>query len=358
MKKICTVVGARPQFIKLAAVSPVLRRECREVLIHTGQHYDHNMSDVFFEEMEIPRPDYNLGVAGGSHGQMTGLMLMRTEEVLLRERPDMLLVFGDTNSTLAGALAAIKIRIPVCHVEAGNRLGTFDNPEEVNRILTDHISSLHLACTASAVEFLKREGFSATVHLTGDPMYDAFLRCSGRLDGSELQGLKELDGNAISLPADFYYMTCHRQENTDEDKKLDQIFQAMDCLDAPVIYPAHPRSRDRALRLCQAGGYSNIILAQPVGYRTSISLVSRAKKIVTDSGGLQREAFFAKRPCVTVFDWISWPETMIHHCNQLAKPDKEDILAKLSASVWFDPAYQPFGDGHSAEKIVEKICAF
>ena len=358
MKKICTVVGARPQFIKLAAVSPVLRRECREVLIHTGQHYDHNMSDVFFEEMEIPRLDYNLGVAGGSHGQMTGLMLMRTEEVLLRERPDMMLVFGDTNSTLAGALAAVKLRIPVCHVEAGNRLGTFDNPEEVNRILTDHISSLHLACTASGVEFLKREGFSASVHLTGDPMYDTFLHYSGRLDGSELQGMKDLDGNAISLPADFYYMTCHRQENTDEDKKLDQIFQAMDCLDAPVIYPAHPRSRDRALRLCQAGGYSNIILAQPVGYRTSISLVSRAKKIVTDSGGLQREAFFARRPCVTVFDWVSWPETMIHHCNQLAKPDKEDILAKLSVSAWFDPAYQPFGDGHSAEKIVEKIYAF
>jgi UDP-N-acetylglucosamine 2-epimerase (non-hydrolysing)/UDP-GlcNAc3NAcA epimerase len=358
MKKICTVVGARPQFIKLAAVSPVLRRECREVLIHTGQHYDHNMSDVFFEEMEIPRLDYNLGVAGGSHGQMTGLMLMRTEEVLLRERPDMMLVFGDTNSTLAGALAAVKLRIPVCHVEAGNRLGTFDNPEEVNRILTDHISSLHLACTASGVEFLKREGFSASVHMTGDPMYDTFLHYSGRLDGSELQGMKDLDGNAISLPADFYYMTCHRQENTDEDKKLDQIFQAMDCLDAPVIYPAHPRSRDRALRLCQAGGYSNIILAQPVGYRTSISLVSRAKKIVTDSGGLQREAFFARRPCVTVFDWVSWPETMIHHCNQLAKPDKEDILAKLSVSAWFDPAYQPFGDGHSAEKIVEKIYAF
>ena len=358
MKKICTVVGARPQFIKLAAVSPVLRRECREVLIHTGQHYDHNMSDVFFEEMEIPRLDYNLGVAGGSHGQMTGLMLMRTEEVLLRERPDMLLVFGDTNSTLAGALAAVKLRIPVCHVEAGNRLGTFDNPEEVNRILTDHISSLHLACTASSVEFLKREGFSASVHLTGDPMYDTFLHYSGRLDGSELQGMKDLDGNAISLPADFYYMTCHRQENTDEDKKLDQIFQAMDCLDAPVIYPAHPRSRDRALRLCQAGGYSNIILAQPVGYRTSISLVSRAKKIVTDSGGLQREAFFARRPCVTVFDWVSWPETMIHHCNQLAKPDKEDILAKLSVSAWFDPAHHPFGDGHSAEKIVEKIYAF
>lgn len=358
MKKICTVVGARPQFIKLAVVSRVLRREHQEVLIHTGQHYDRNMSEIFFEEMGIPCPDYDLGVAGGTHGQMTGRMLMKIEEVLLRERPDMVLVFGDTNSTLAGALAAVKLQIPVCHVEAGNRLGTLENPEEVNRILTDHSSSLHLVCTASGVEFLKREGFSSSVHLVGDPMYDAFRYYSARLDGSELRELEDLDGNAVCLPADFYYMTCHRQENTDEDEKLDQIFQAMDCLDAPVVYPVHPRSRDRAMRLRRAGDYGNIILTQPVGYMTSISLVSRAKKIVTDSGGLQREAFFARKPCVTVFDWVGWPETMSNNCNQLVKPDKEDILAKLKAPVWFDPAYQPFGDGHSAEKIVEKIGAF
>lgn len=261
MKKICTVVGARPQFIKLAVVSRVLRKEFQEVVIHTGQHYDYNMSDIFFEEMDIPRPDYNLGVSGGTHAQMTGAMLMKIEETLLSERPDLLLVFGDTNSTLAGALAAVKLQIPVCHVEAGNRLGSLENPEEVNRILTDHASSLHLACTASGVDFLKREGFSSSVHLVGDPMYDAFCFYSSRSDGTELREVKDFTGNTIHIPNDFYYMTCHRQENTDEDRKLDQIFQAMDCLDAPVIFPVHPRNHDRALRLQRLGGYGNILLA-------------------------------------------------------------------------------------------------
>lgn len=356
MKKICTVVGARPQFIKLAMVSRVLRREFREVLIHTGQHYDHTMSGVFFEEMDIPKPDYNLGISGGTHGQMTGQMLIEIERVLLQERPDMLLVFGDTNSTLAGALAAVKLHIPVCHVEAGNRGGGIrENPEEINRILTDHVSSLHLVCTASGEDFLKREGFSSSIHLVGDPMYDAFCYCSARLDGSELLELKAFDGSPISLPEDFYYMTCHRQENTDTDEKLDQIFQAMNSLDAQVIYPVHPRNHERAVRLRETGEYENIILALPVGYKTSISLVNRAKKIITDSGGLQREAFFAQKPCVTVFDWAVWPETMVNGCNQLAKPQKEDILAKLDAVVQFNLSYQPFGDGHSAEKIVEQI---
>lgn len=358
MKKICTVVGARPQFIKLAAVSRVLRRSFQEVLIHTGQHYDHNMSDIFFEEMDIPRPDYNLGISGGAHGQMTGQMLIEIEKVLLQERPDMLLVFGDTNSTLAGALAAVKLHIPVCHVEAGNRLGTFENPEEINRILTDHISSLHLVCTASGVDFLKREGFSASVHLVGDPMYDAFCYYSARLDGSELEELTGLDGTCACLPDSFYYMTCHRQENTDTDEKLDQIFRAMDRLDAPVIYPVHPRNQERAARLRESGGYQNIILILPVGYKASISMVNKAKKIVTDSGGLQREAFFAHKPCVTVFDYVAWPETMVNCCNQLAKPDRADILDKLNVPVQFDPDYRPFGDGHSAEKIVERIQTF
>lgn len=358
MKRICTVVGARPQFIKLAVVSRVLRKEFQEVLIHTGQHYDHNMSDVFFEEMDIPKPDYNLGISGGTHGQMTGQMLAKIEEVLLKEQPDMLLVFGDTNSTMAAALAAVKLHIPVCHVEAGNRLGTLDNPEEVNRIVTDHVSSLHLVCTPSGVEFLKKESFFDSVHLVGDPMYDAFRYYTERLDGSEYKELVDFSGDPISLPERFYYMTCHRQENTDTDEKLDQIFQAMESLDAPAVYPVHPRNHARAERLCRERGYHNILLAQPVGYKCSISLVNRAEKIVTDSGGLQREAFFAGKPCVTVFDYVGWPETMVNNCNQLAKPDKADILKKLNTPVYFDPAYQPFGDGHSAEKIAEKIYSY
>lgn len=358
MKKICTVVGARPQFIKLAVVSKVLRGEFREVLIHTGQHYDRNMSEIFFQEMDIPEPDYNLGISGGTHGQMTGQMLVKIEEVLIKERPDMLLVFGDTNSTMAAALAAVKLHIPICHVESGLRLGTLDNPEEVNRIVTDHVSALRLACTASGMEFLRLEGLEERSFLTGDPMYDAFRYHTERLDGSELAELQDFSGKPLSLPERFYYMTCHRQENTDEDRKLDQIFQAMEALDAPAVYPVHPRNRERAARLVREKAYQNILLSQPVGYKCSISLVNRAEKVVTDSGGLQREAFFAEKPCVTVVDHVVWPETMVNKCNQLAKPDQADILDKLGAQARFDPAYRPFGDGHSREKIVARIREF
>lgn len=358
MKKICSVVGARPQFIKLAVVSRVLRRRFNEVLIHTGQHYDYNMSDVFFEEMSIPHPDYNLGIAGGTHGRMTGRMLAELEKTLMAEEPAMVLVFGDTNSTLAAALAAVKLRIPVCHVEAGNRLGTLDNPEEVNRIVTDHVSSLHLACTASGAEFLKREGFSGSVHLVGDPMYDAFLYYTERLDGRELNELTAFDGTPVALPEKFYYMTCHRQENTDRDEKLDNILAAVNELDAPTVYPVHPRNHERAEKLCRERAYRNVLLMHPVGYLASISLVNKAEKIITDSGGLQREAFFARKQCVTVFDYIGWPETMVNGCNRLARPEKADILAKLAALAEFDPNWKPFGDGHSAEKITEKIEEF
>lgn len=355
MKKICSVVGARPQFIKLAVVSRVLRKYYQEVLIHTGQHYDHNMSDVFFEEMDIPKPDYNLGISGGTHGQMTGQMLIEIEKVFLKEQPDMVLLFGDTNSTMAAALAAVKLHIPVCHVEAGNRFGTLDSPEEVNRTVTDHLSAINLPCTESSLRFLQREGLGEKSTVVGDPMYDAFCYYTAQLDGSELSEVLDFDGNAVVLPEKFYYMTCHRQENTDTDEKLEGIFSAMEALPYPTVYPVHPRNHDRAEKLCKAKGYKNIILTLPVGYQTSISLVNKAEKIVTDSGGVQREAFFAGKPCVTVLDFVVWPETMQDSCNILAKPDKEDILSKLNREVIFDPAYQPFGDGHSADKIVSVI---
>jgi len=355
MKKICSVVGARPQFIKLAVVSRVLRKRYHEVLIHTGQHYDHNMSDVFFEEMDIPKPDYNLGVSGGTHGQMTGQMLIKLEEVFMQEKPDMVLLFGDTNSTMAAALAAVKLHIPICHVEAGNRFGTLESPEEVNRTVTDHLSTINMPCTESSLRFLQREGLGDVSTVIGDPMYDAFRYYSERLDGTELENFKDFDGKEIVLPQEFYYMTCHRQENTDTDEKLDGIFSAMNSLDAPTIYPVHPRNHDRAERLCKKMGYKNIILTLPVGYKSSLALVNKAKKIVTDSGGVQREAFFAGKPCVTVLDFVVWPETMHNGCNRLAKPQKEDILEKLNQTVEFEQDYLPFGDGHSAEKIVELI---
>lgn len=356
--KIVTVVGARPQFIKAAAVSRVLRKEHEEILVHTGQHYDYNMSEVFFEELGIPKPDYNLGISGGTHGKMTGAMISAIEGVLIKEKPDMFMVYGDTNSTLAGALAAVKLHIPVCHVEAGNRLGTLRNPEEVNRICTDHVSSLLMCCVDSAVEFLRREGITHNVYLVGDPMYDAFIYYGERITEKDLINIEGLDGRQIQLPDEYYYLTCHREENTAEDKTLIEILSAMESLDAPTIYPVHPRNRERVKQLCEIKQFKNILLTNPVGYLTSIALVKGAKKIVTDSGGLQREAFFAGVQCLTVFDYVAWPETMVGNQNQLAKPDKQDIIRKLSAVVDRDTNYQPFGNGHAAEKIVEAIDNF
>ena len=353
--KIVTVVGARPQFIKAAVVSRELRRNHEEILVHTGQHYDENMSEIFFREMDIPEPDYNLGIAGGSHGKMTGNMLIAIEEVLTKEKPDVLLVYGDTNSTLAAALAAVKLHIPVCHIEAGNRLGTLSNPEEVNRICTDHVSSLLLCCTKSSMTFLKEEGLEKRGILVGDPMYDAFLYYSSKIEDRQLELILDLYGSTVEIPEQFYYMTCHREENTNTTEKLYEILSAVNALSAPTIYPVHPRNRGKVKELCEQNNFKNIITTQPFGYLQSIKLVKNAKKIITDSGGLQREAFFAKVPCVTVFDYVVWPETMIGNANQLAKADKKDILKKLSVEVVWNEGYQPFGAGDSAQKIVEEM---
>lgn len=353
--KILTVVGARPQFIKAAVVSRLLREQVQEVLVHTGQHYDYNMSDIFFEELNIPKPDYNLGISGGSHGVMTGRMLASIEEVLLKEQPDKLLVYGDTNSTLAASLAAVKLHIPVYHVEAGNRFGTLDSPEEVNRIVTDHVSTCLMPCTESAAQFLSKEGLADKTHLVGDPMYDAFLYYGTRIGEDDKNAMVDFEDRPITRPDEFYYLTCHRQENTDTDEKLTEILMAMNSMDAPTIYPVHPRNHERAKRICEKEKFRNIILTKPVGYLTSISLVNRAKKIVTDSGGLQREAFFAGKQCVTVLDFVVWPETMVSNRNQLARQDANDILEKLNVVQNIDSTYHPFGDGHSGEKIVELI---
>ena len=351
--KIATVVGARPQFIKAAAGSRQLRKEHHEVLIHTGQHYDENMSEVFFREMEIPAPDYNLGVSGGSHAVMTARMMMGIEEILLKEIPDALLVYGDTNSTLAAALTAAKLHIPVLHVEAGNRLGTLDNPEEVNRILTDHCSELLFCATQDAKDKLTAEGLGAKSHVVGNIMYDSFLHFADKpwIDPCIL----DFDGNAVQVPKEYYFMTCHRQENTYSDEPLTEILTAMNELDAPTIYAVHPRNRERAKRICEGEGLKNLILTKPVGYSDSVHLVQHAKKIVTDSGGLQCEAFYAGVQCVFVLDYVVWPETMVGNRNQLAKPDRADILQKLSAQQVIDPLYQPFGDGHAAEKVCDII---
>ncbi|MEE1280405.1 MAG: UDP-N-acetylglucosamine 2-epimerase (non-hydrolyzing) [Oscillospiraceae bacterium] len=351
--KIVTVVGARPQFIKAAAGSRQLRREHHEVLVHTGQHFDDNMSAVFFREMEIPQPDYNLGVSGGTHAQMTARMLVSIEEILLKEKPDALLVYGDTNSTLAAALSAVKLQIPVLHVEAGNRLGTLNNPEEVNRTLTDHCSSLLFCATEDARQKLVQEGLGDKSFCVGNIMYDSFLHFANK--PWETSNILGFDGSKIEVPQEYYYMTCHRQENTYSDEPLTEILAAMNSLDAPTIYAVHPRNHDRAQRICTSEKLKNIILTQPVGYSDSVHLTQNAKKIVTDSGGLQCEAFYAGVQCVFVLDYVVWPETMIGNRNQLAKPDREDILNKLSKEQVIDSSYQPFGDGHAAEKVCDII---
>lgn len=350
--KVLTVTGARPQFIKAAVVSHELRKNHTEILVHTGQHFDYNMSGQFFEELGIPKPDYHLGISGGSHAQMTGKMMMALEEALLKEEPDWLLLYGDTNSTVAAALAGAKLHIPICHVEAGARTHSMENPEEINRICTDHVSTLLLASTESGMEELGREGLEGRSYLAGDPMYDAFLTYS-RKKGIEEVSLKTLDGNTAKVPKKYYYLTCHREENTREDKNLAEILTAMERLDAPVIYPVHPRNRQRAMGLKEEKGFHNLILTEPVGYLDSICLVSHGEKIVTDSGGLQREAFFAGKKCVTVLDFVVWPETMAGKRNVLAKPMAEDILGKLAEEQTIREGYEPFGDGHAAKKIVK-----
>ena len=353
--KILTVVGARPQFIKAAVGSRHIRKENQEILVHTGQHHDANMSDVFFDEMEIPRPDYNLGIAGGSHGEMTGRMLIELEKVCQKEEPDAMLVYGDTNSTMAAALAAVKLHIPVIHCESGNRFNTLDSPEEVNRIVTDHVSTLRFACSESALESLKKENLSQDSYFIGDPMYDAFLYYGENNDGDSFADVLDFEGKRVIVPDQYYYMTCHRQENTNDPNKLKEILFAMEESDAPTIYPVHPRNRNTVNRFIEDGLFKNILFIQPVGYLSSIAFAKGAKKIVTDSGGVQREAFFAEKKCVTVLDFEVWPETMKDGRNILAKPDKNDILTKLEQPQVIDPSYKPFGDGHAGKKMCEII---
>ena len=354
MQKIVTVVGARPQFIKTAVVSPEIRKQYDEVLIHTGQHYDYNMSEQFFEELNIPHPNYNLGISGGTHAEMTGKMLIELERVLVAEKPDCVLVYGDTNSTLAAALAAAKLHIPICHVESGVRTHSMTNPEEINRICTDHVSTLLLACTESGMEYLTKEGLSDKAYLVGDPMYDAFIRYSEKKSIGDVY-LTLLDSHIkIDVPDRYIYMTCHREENTSDDA-LKEILGAMDSLGEITIYPVHPRNKERASRIVKDMKYKNVILIEPVGYIESLTLINECLKIVTDSGGLQREAFFARKQCVTVLDFVCWPETMVGNRNQLVKPEASDIVDKLNKDMVVDDNYQPFGDGNAARKIVSVL---
>ena len=354
--KILTVVGARPQFIKASVVSEALKGICEEKIVHTGQHYDPNMSDVFFEELGIPKPAYNLGVGSGTHGHQTGEMLMKIEDVLLEEKPDILLVYGDTNSTLAGALAASKQHIRVAHVEAGLRSYNMRMPEEQNRVLTDHISQWLFCPTQTAVDNLKKEGLTKGVQITGDVMLDSVLHFLevARNNPDKMALLNTLE---IS-PKQYRLATLHRAETTDGGvDAIVRIFRAFEQLPQRVVIPIHPRTRKLAEQAIAQEGFHNIQLIDPVGYLEMLLLTSNACQVLTDSGGLQKEAWFMEVPCVTLRKETEWVETLDGNWNVLADLTTEDILEKALHTVP-DPAVRgklPFGDGKASQKIAEAL---
>jgi UDP-GlcNAc3NAcA epimerase len=356
--KILTVIGARPQFIKAAAVSHTLAQAqgINEVLLHTGQHFDANMSDVFFAELGIPSPSYNLGIGGGLHGAMTGAQLAGIEKIFLDEKPDWVLVYGDTNSTLAGALAAAKLHIPVAHVEAGLRSFNRRMPEEINRVLVDHISSALFAPTATAMQHLAREGIASEIcHQVGDVMFDAAI-----LFGERSRQASTILKNLSIKPDGFILTTVHRAENTDNLQRLQVILGALAEVSKtlPVIWPVHPRTRKLLHQYGLLGLLgSNVQLIDPVGYLDMVMLEQSAALIATDSGGVQKEAFFYEVPCVTLRDETEWVELVDAGWNRLAPPTDVQSLhnAICSALGRRGAALKPYGDGNAAQRIVEKL---
>lgn len=356
MKKIVTVLGARPQFIKASVVSHAIacRPNLKEVVVHTGQHFDANMSDVFFAELGMAKPAYFLDVHGGNHGAMTGRMLEKVEQVLLSEQPDAVLVYGDTNSTLAGALAAAKLHIPVAHVEAGLRSFNMAMPEEINRILTDRISRWLFTPTAAAGMHLQREGFSdEQINPVGDVMFDVALHHGERVstEGGVLEQL--------GLPSGGYVLTTvHRAENTDDLQRLGAIVDALMLVAStlPVVWPMHPRTRAVLQKAGRLDALSeHVILTDPVGYLDMVQLEKFAALIATDSGGVQKEAFFYQVPCVTLRDETEWLELVDAGWNQLAPPVTAfQLAATMKAAIGRKgKPVQPYGDGDAAQKIVD-----
>jgi UDP-GlcNAc3NAcA epimerase len=348
--KVVSIVGARPQFIKAAPLSRGLRKVHQEVLVHTGQHYDPLLSTVFFEELDIPQPDYNLGVGSASHGQQTGEMLTRVEEVLIQEDPDWVLVYGDTNSTLAGALAAIKLHIPVAHVEAGLRSFNRRMPEEINRVLTDHISTLLFCPTETAVRNLAREGLTKGVHNVGDVMYDAALH------NSQLAERKSriLENLGLS-PKGYLLATVHRPDNTDLPQNLCSIAAALSSLEATVLLPLHPRTR-KALHALGITLGGNVRVVEPVGYLDMLILERNACLILTDSGGIQKEAYFFAVPCVTLRQETEWVETVEAGWNVLVGADRRKIVEAVESFYPQGERANLFGDGQASVKVVEILC--
>lgn len=359
--KILTVIGARPQFIKAAPLSKALRVKHTEILVHTGQHYDVNMSEVFFKEMDIPLPNYNLEVGSASHGVQTALIIMRIEEIIQIEKPDAVIVYGDTNSTLAAAIATSKLNIPIIHVESGLRSYNKEMPEEQNRIVTDHLSSILFCPTSTAVANLEKEGITKGVHNVGDIMLDSLLMFREKsLELFEGRNYTEIiqssNHNLDDVLANGYYLsTIHRANNTNEIKTLETILDAFSELDKPVLMPLHPRTR-HLLGMSQTS-YANVIIIPPVGYLEMIYLITKSKMVITDSGGLQKEAFFLKKHCTTLRNETEWLETLKNNWNVLAKIEKNDIKLKSMRTVSEDESVNSlaFGHGNTANLIVDII---
>lgn len=353
--KIATIVGARPQFIKAAPVSKALRQAGhREILVHTGQHYDFKMSRVFFDELGLPEPDLNLEVGSGSHGWQTGQILIRVEEVLRAEKPDWVLVYGDTNSTLAGAVAACKLHLPVAHVEAGLRSFNREMPEEHNRILTDHCSDLLFCPTQTAVDHLAREGIRRGVHWVGDTMYDAVLQFAeiARQRSNILMDLK--------LASKGYLLaTVHRPYNTDVPENLVNILTAFQEVGERVVFPVHPRTRKKISELGNAVDIErlklNVQLIEPVGYLDMLTLEQNARLILTDSGGMQKEAYFFGVPCVTLRPETEWVETVEAGWNVVVGAKQERIVSATRESQPIESPPRLFGDGKASQQIVNLL---
>lgn len=350
---VATIIGARPQFIKEAPVALALRKSFKEIIIHTGQHYDRNMSRIFFEDMAIPEPDYHLNIGSGPHGEQTGRMLAGIEEVLIKEKPDYVLVYGDTNSTIAGALAAVKLQIPVGHIEAGLRSFNRSMPEEINRIATDRIAD-HLFCpTEHAVSLLNKEGMKDHVFLTGDVMYDACLH---------FLPLSEQKSNIVhSLGLsrkEYLLLTIHRPSNTDDPETFLSILKAVSESSWPVVFPRHPRTKNmmknpEIRHILSKAKHLKII--EPVGFLDMLQLENHALKILTDSGGVQKEAFFLGKPCITLRTETEWVETVKAGYNVITGAKPEEIVRAIHS---FHPNHereQYYGDGRASQKITEFI---
>jgi UDP-GlcNAc3NAcA epimerase len=340
---VLTVVGARPQIIKAAAVSGPLRRVATEVLVHTGQHYDASMSDRFFSELDVPAPEYHLGIGSAPHGVQTGRMLIALEPVIERERPDRVLVYGDTNSTLAGALAAAKRGIPVVHVEAGLRSCNRDMPEEINRIVTDRVADVLCCPSDRAVRNLAAEGITRGVHVTGDVMRDLLERARPRLDRRML--------DALGLtPGTYTLLTLHRAHNTDDAERLAAILGALVDAAMPIVFPVHPRTRD-ALAAAGRGLAGALRPIDPVGYHDMLALQQHARVVLTDSGGVQKEAYWLGVPCVTLRNETEWMETVDAGWNRLVGSDPAAIRAALNDVRTLDMRPELYGDGRAAERV-------